>query len=90
MIRRITALVGFGVIVLVAGCSKNAPCTTDPAQIDTARSALESSNSTLESAQSELKSAEAKKAELEEGIRSVEDSDALRERLEILKKGSGR
>jgi len=90
MIRRIAALVGFGVIVLVAGCSKNAPCTTDPAQVDSARSALESSNKTLQSAQSELKSAEAKKAELEQNIRTLEDTDALRERLELLKKGSGR
>lgn len=90
MIRRIAVLMGFGVIALIGGCSKNVPCTTDPAQVDSARSALESSNGALSSAQSELKAAEAKKAELDENIRALEDTDALRERLDLLKKGSGR
>lgn len=79
-----------GVMALVVGCGSPAPCTTDPSQVDTARDALESAEQDLESVQGELASAEARKNELNQQLSSSEDTAALRERLETLKKGSGR
>ena len=79
-----------GVLILGAGCSKNEPCNTEPGQVDSARSALESAEQGLAGAQSELADAEAQKRDLESKLNSLGDADELRERLDILKKGSGR
>jgi outer membrane murein-binding lipoprotein Lpp len=79
-----------GVMALGSGCGSNAPCTTDPSQVDTARDALASAEQDVESAKSELSSAESRKNELNQDMSSTEDTAALREHLETLKKGSGR
>lgn len=82
-------LLTLGVIAL-GGCGKNLPCETDPAQVDDARAALQSAEQELESARSELAAAEARKRELAGQLDNVADADELRDRLETLKKGSGR
>ena len=79
-----------GVIALSSGCGKNLPCETDPSQVDDARTALASAQEGVESAQAELSAAQSRSAEINDQLEGLEDADALRERLEELKKGSGR
>ena len=90
LMKSIGLLATAGLLVLGVGCGKNQPCPTDPGAVDSARSALESAESELASAKSALDEAESKKADLENKLNSIEDADALRERLDTLKKGSGR
>ena len=88
--KSIGLLATAGLLVLGAGCGKNEPCNTDPGQVDSARTALESAQTELASAKSELANSEAKKQDLQQQMNSLGDADDLRERLDILKKGSGR
>jgi hypothetical protein len=88
--KSIGLLASIAVLVLSVGCGKNQPCATDPAAVDSARSALESAQSELGSAKSELAAAETKKGDLQDKMNSLGDADELRERLDTLKKGSGR
>jgi septal ring factor EnvC (AmiA/AmiB activator) len=90
LMKSIGLLATAGALVVGVGCGKNEPCNTDPAQVDSARSALESAQSDLASAKSELANAEARKQSLQQQMNSLEDANELRERLDILKKGSGR
>ena len=83
-------LVGAGCLCLALfGCSSK-PCNTDPARVDAVRAEAQTANAALTDAQRDLTAAEARKAELEQELAGIEDTDAMRARLELLKKGSGR
>jgi hypothetical protein len=87
---KIRLLVGAGCLCLaLLGCSSK-PCNTDPARVEAVRSEAQTANAALTEAQRDLAAAEARKAELEQELAGIEDTDAMRARLELLKKGSGR
>jgi hypothetical protein len=83
------ALLLGGFALALAGCSTK-PCNTDPARVEAVRAEAQTANATLTDAQRELAAAQARKAELGEQLAGIEDTDAMRARLELLKKGSGR
>jgi len=84
-------VVGLGVALLASGCSKNnAPCDTDPTQIDSARTELQSAEKAVDSAKAELAAAKQQKTKLQNQIDGLPDPADLESRLEVLKKGSGR
>lgn len=90
-LRSMAVVVGLGVAVLASGCSKNnAPCNTDPSQIESARAELRTAEQGLDSAKSELAKAREQKATLEKQMAALPDPAELEARLHILKKGSGR
>ena len=72
------------------GCGNKAPCKTDPTQVDAARAEAETAATALGSAERDLAAAEARKAELTQELNGMGDAAAQRQRLELLKKGSGR
>lgn len=74
----------------VAGCSENPPCNTDPAQLDSARTALSDAENKVDAAKADLAEARQKQSDLQKNINSLPDPADLESRLEELKKGSGR
>jgi outer membrane murein-binding lipoprotein Lpp len=89
-LRSIAIMVGLGVALLAAGCGENAPCNTDPAQIEALRAELAAAEQQAESSAAELAAAQERKAELAAEQESLPDAGDLEARLEVLKKGSGR
>ena len=90
-LRSIALAIGLGTALLVSGCGRNnAPCSTDPSQIESARAELRTAQQSVESARTELAQARQQKTELEGQLDRLPDAAELERRLEILKKGSGR
>ena len=89
-LRSVIVLAGLGVALFAAGCSENPPCNTDPSQVETARSDVQSAEQQVTSAQAELDQAKREKTQLEGQIESLPDTAELEQKLEVLKKGSGR
>ena len=88
--RRVIVLVGLLAAFVVAGCSSNAPCNTDPSAVESARAELQSVEGQVSSAQGELDTAKTKLTSLQTQMNNLPDVDELESRLEVLKKGSGR
>ncbi len=76
--------------LLAAGCSKNAPCSTDPSKIETARADVQTATAKAQGSKTELSAAEQKKTELTRQVAALPDPKELQAKLEELKKGSGR
>lgn len=89
-LRSIAIVVGLGVALFAAGCGSNAPCNTDPAQIEALRAELSAAEKQAESASAELAAAEQHKAQIEKDAAALPESAELEAQLEVLKKGSGR
>ena len=89
-LRSVLVLAGLSIVFVVTGCSENPPCNTDPSQVDTARSALAEAEQKVDSAQADLDQARQTKSSLENKMDSLPDTADLEDRLEELKKGSGR
>jgi outer membrane murein-binding lipoprotein Lpp len=89
-LRSIAIVMGLGVTLFAAGCGSNAPCNTDPAQIEALRAELAAAEQQAESASAELAQAEQQKAQFEKDAAALPDSGELEAQLEVLKKGSGR
>ena len=89
-LRSVIVLAGLGVALFAAGCSENPPCNTDPSQVETARTAVQSAEQQVSSAQAELDQAKQQKSRLEAQIDGLPDTQAMEQKLEVLKKGSGR
>ncbi|RKZ11500.1 hypothetical protein DRQ53_02745 [bacterium] len=89
-LRSITIMVGLGVALFAAGCGENAPCNTDPAQVEAARAELRAAEQSSTAGQAELAQAEQDKAQLEKDMAALPDAGELEAELEALKKGSGR
>ena len=89
-LRSIAIIVGLGVAVLAAGCGKNAPCNTDPAQIEALRAELTASEQLAESSAAEVAAIQEQEAQLAADTQALADTAELDARLEELKKGSGR
>ena len=90
-LRHVAVAIGLGVAVLASGCSKNnVPCDTDPSQIESARAELATAEKSVTSAKTELAQAREQKTRLQNQLDSLPDPSELEQRLEILKKGSGR
>lgn len=86
----LTLVLGIGVL-MAAGCGKNnAPCNTDPSQIQSARSELNSAEESLTAAKADLDEAKAEKTKLEGQMRALPEPAELESKLKTLKKGSGR
>jgi len=83
-------LAGLSLTLLAVGCGKNVPCNTDPAQVDSARSALDDAEQQVATAKADLAEARQKQADLEKNMNNLPDTDELESRLDELKKGSGR
>lgn len=77
-------------LVAAIGCGNKQPCKTDPTQVDAARAEAETAATALGSAERDLAAAQARKTELTQELNQIGDAAAQRERLELLKKGSGR
>jgi hypothetical protein len=89
-LRSIAVMVGLGVALFAAGCGENAPCNTDPAQVEALRAELAAAEQQAEASAAELAQAEQRKAELQSDMNALPDEAELEARLEVLKKGSGR
>lgn len=89
-LRSIAITLGLGAALFVAGCGSNAPCNTDPAEVEAARAELRAAEQTAESAKAELAQAQQKKAKLENDMAALPDAGELEAELHTLKKGSGR
>lgn len=81
---------GLGIALFAAGCGSNAPCNTDPAQVEAARAELHAAQQSAESGSAALTKAQQDKAKLEKDIAALPDNGELKSELETLKKGSGR
>ncbi|MDP6418068.1 MAG: hypothetical protein QGG80_01220 [Candidatus Krumholzibacteria bacterium] len=84
-----------GILLLLAmilvGCAcPPPPCDTEVSQVTEARETALAAEEALAEVQAELKNIRAELAELQGKIKSEEDLDALKAKLEELKKGSGR
>lgn len=88
--RSIAIVLGLGATLFAAGCGKNAPCNTDPAQVEAARAELRAAEQQLESGQAALAQAQQDKAKLESDLEALPETGELEAELETLKKGSGR
>ena len=88
--RSIAIMVGLGVALFAAGCGENAPCNTDPAQIEALRAELAAAEQQSESASADLAQAEQQKAQIEKDAAALPDQGELEAQLHVLKKGSGR
>jgi outer membrane murein-binding lipoprotein Lpp len=89
-LRSVIVLAGLGVALFAAGCSENPPCNTDPSQVETARAAAQSAEQGVTSAQAELDQAKRDKSQLENQLDTLPDTQEMDQKLEVLKKGSGR
>ena len=89
-LRSIAIMVGLGVALFAAGCGENAPCNTDPAQIEALRAELNASEQLAESSSAELAATQERKAQMAGDTQALPDEAELEARLEELKKGSGR
>lgn len=89
-LRSIAIMVGLGVALFAAGCGSNAPCNTDPAEIEALRAEVAASEQQAESAAAELAQAEQQKAQIQRDASALPDSAELEAELHVLKKGSGR
>lgn len=84
-------VIGLGVALAASGCARNnPPCNTDPSEIESARAELRTAEQNVESARAELAEARQQKTRLENQLDGLPDVSELEQRLEILKKGSGR
>jgi len=76
---------------VIAGCGPKPPCEVSPAQVDAAREACVKATKALEDARAERSALEAELAGVRAEIAELEGQPAeLAERLDALKKGSGR
>ena len=87
---RLVTVCTFGLALFVMGCSKNQPCSTDPAQIESARAELQTAQKQLDSAKAQLETEKAKQADLQKKLENLPDKGEMEEHLNTLKKGSGR
>lgn len=96
MTTRIGALVALAAAVLMtfgalAGCGPKAPCAVSPTQVDAARDACVKAEADLEKGRNDRSALEAEVSRLRTEIAELETRPAaLADRLETLKKGSGR
>lgn len=88
--RSIAIVLGLGAALFAAGCSENAPCNTDPAQVEAARAELRAAEQQQESGEAALAQAQQDKAKLENDLEALPETGELEQKLETLKKGSGR
>ena len=89
-LRSTAIMVGLGVALLAAGCGENAPCNTDPAQVEAARAELAAAEQQSESGEAALAQAQQDKAKLEKDLNALPANGELEAELNTLKKGSGR
>jgi outer membrane murein-binding lipoprotein Lpp len=89
-LRSIAVMVGLGVALFAAGCGENAPCNTDPAQIEALRAELAASEQQAGASAAEVAAAEERKDQVASDHEALPDKAELEARLEVLKKGSGR
>ena len=89
-LRSIAILVGLGVAMLAAGCGENAPCNTDPAQVEALKAELNASEQLAESSAAEVAATQEQEAQLAADTEALADTAELEARLQELKKGSGR
>jgi len=96
MARKTGAFVALIAAVLVAatalvGCGPKPPCEVSPAQVDAAKDACVKSQAALEEARGQRTALESELSNVRTEIADLEGKPAdLAERLELLKKGSGR
>ena len=62
-LRSIAVVVGLGVTVFAAGCGENAPCNTDPAQIEALRAEVAAAEQQAEASAAQVAQAEARAAD---------------------------
>ena len=89
-LRSIAVMVGLGVALFAAGCGENAPCNTDPAQIEALRAEVAAAEHQAEASAALVAQAEQQKAKIESDAKSLPDQAELEARLHVLKKGSCR
>lgn len=96
MVMNTRALVALAAALLVTaavlvGCGPKPPCEVSPAQVDAAKDACVKSQAALDGARSQRTALEAELSNTRTEIAELEAKPAeLAERLELLKKGSGR
>jgi hypothetical protein len=96
MARNTGALVALAAVVLVAaavlvGCGPKPPCEVSPAQVDAAKADCVKSQAAVEEARNQRTALEAQTSKVRTDIAELEGKPAeLADRLELLKKGSGR
>ena len=96
MARNTGALVALAAAVLVAvavlvGCGPKPPCEVNPAQVDAAKAACVKSQAAVAEARDQRTALEAELSKARTDIAELEGRPAeLADRLELLKKGSGR
>jgi predicted small lipoprotein YifL len=96
MTRKIGAFVALAAAVLVAagglvGCGPKPPCEVSPAQVDAAKAACVKSQAAVEEARNQRTALEAQTSKVKTDIAELEGTPSeLADRLELLKKGSGR
>ena len=89
-LRSAAITVGLGLALFAAGCGKNAPCNTDPAQVEAARAELAAASQQSESGEAALAQAQQDKAKLQNDLNGLPETGELEAELNTLKKGSGR
>jgi len=96
MASKATALLAVAAMIALAtagfvGCGPKPPCEVSPTQVDAARDACVNGQKAVEEARAERSTLEADLAAKKAEISALEGQPAeLAERLELLKKGSGR
>jgi len=96
MTKRIGALVALAAVVLatcgaLAGCGPKPPCAVSTTQVDASRDACVKSQADLEKARNDRSALETEVSRVRTEIAELEPQPAaLADRLETLKKGSGR
>lgn len=96
MARNTGAFVALAAVVLVAaaalvGCGPKPPCEVSPTQVDAAKAACIKSQAALEEARNQRTALEAETSKVRTDIAELEGRPSeLADRLELLKKGSGR
>ena len=84
-LRSIAVMVGLGVALFAAGCGENAPCNTDPAQIEALRAEVAAAEQQAEASAAQVAQAEQQKAKIESDAEfqtMAEWQDAFRARLD--------
>lgn len=88
---RILPAVVLGGAIVLSGCAASVPCDTSTSDLDRVRMDTESAVNQAESAQEKQGQLESEIAELEAQLAALEgEPEKLEEKIEALKKGSGR
>ncbi len=77
-------------VCIVAGCGTPPPCNVDSTQVEQARVEFETAKAEADSQTAEVEALEARLATMQENVVSDAELAEMKQRLEELKKGSGR